>query len=105
MKVIVYKRHEGEGEFPMFTKGTMVKNIKPCNQYEFWSSCTIDGYDTYVANTYLSDSVLNCDYNPSELVVDEGEVITILEVVFDWAYAQNEQGIKGWVPFGILYSK
>ncbi|MDQ0362345.1 SH3 domain-containing protein [Breznakia pachnodae] len=104
MKATVYKKHDGEGQFPLFSKGAKVENVKSCQQYEFWSSCTIDGYDTYISNTYISDGILNRDYNPTELVLNKGDVVTILEVAFDWAYAEDEQGTKGWVPFGILYS-
>lgn len=105
MQTIVYKNHDGEGSFPLFPKGTKVENILPCPPYEFWSSCTIDGYSTYIANSFISKGLLNRDYNPTELIASKGETVTILEIAFDWAYVQNDQGEKGWLPFRILISK
>ena len=42
------------------------------------------------------------DYNSRELEVQEGEIVSIMEVVSGWAWVLNEGNEKGWVPIGCL---
>lgn len=93
--------HEGEGIFPTFLKGTAVQQMDPCNAFRFWSSCEIEGYKTYIANDYVSEGVLNRDYNPTELIVCMGDEVQLKEVAYDWAFV-SMQDKEGWLPFSIL---
>ncbi|MDF9824889.1 hypothetical protein M2475_001180 [Breznakia sp. PF5-3] len=105
MEVYVIENHDGEGKFPTFPKGSKVENIIPCKQYTYWSSGVIDGYETYIPNTYIENNCLNCDYNPTELVVKAKDCVELIKVVFDWGYVKSKHGEYGWLPFGILYMK
>lgn len=38
------------------------------------------------------------DYNALELTVSEGEIVTLLEAVGGWYWAENVAGERGWIP-------
>ncbi len=103
MKLYVYQDHKGEGEFPTFRKGTRVDNLSSCSNYPQWFSCDIEGWQTYVPIHFLDRQMLNCDYNPTELAVKEGDVVELLSVHFQWALVIY-RGEVGWLPFEILCS-
>ena len=98
-KVKVIQDHAGEGQFPTFAKGTPVKVLgDECVEFAHWFPCEIEGHQTYVAESFLVDGVLSREYNPTELVQEIGDVLTINEVVFAWLVATNESGQTGWIP-------
>jgi len=101
MKLIVMEKHEGEGVFPLFVKGSAVSDLKQDNEYPIyphWFSCVIDGYETYIPEIYIDDGVLNVDYNPTEIVADKGQELTLIAVVFSWLYVEDGSGSEGWIP-------
>lgn len=103
MKLYVSQNHRGEGKFPTFPKGTRVVNLSPCSNYPNWFSCEIVGMKTYVSADFLEGNVLNRDYNPTELMVQVGDSVELLEVHFQWALVRFREEI-GWLPFSILRS-
>lgn len=98
MNLLLVEKHEGEGTFPLFKKGTTVSNLHPCSEYAHWSSCVIDGYETYVPDVYVVDSCLIKNYNPSELVIEKEQMVTLIDIVFEWLYVKDENGGYGWLP-------
>ena len=98
MKLKVMEKHDGEGAFPLFTKGTVVSDLIDCEESSHWYSCVINGHETYIPETYVVDKILVKDYNPTELVVEKGQVVILIEVVFEWLYVKDENGKSGWLP-------
>ena len=98
MKVKVVKQHSGEGLFPTFKKGTKVKIKETCENYLHWSSCDIEGYQTYVPEIFVCDGVLTRDYNPTELIQEAGDILEVHEIICAWLTATNKNGITGWIP-------
>jgi len=99
MRVKVIQEHSGEGQFPTFSKGMQVAmEIKEDTHFLHWHACEIDGYQTYVPELFVENGVLIRDYNPTELVQDEGDVLEVNEIVYAWLLATNECGITGWIP-------
>jgi hypothetical protein len=102
MKVRVIQRHEGEGAFPTFKKGTPVVLGEETNHFPHWYACEIEGRQTYIADAFVNDGRLLIDYNPTELVQDVGDVLDVQEIVYDWLFAKNGIGIKGWIPADVV---
>lgn len=98
MKVKVIERHDGEGRFPTFVKGTTVRITEACTHYLHWYACTIEDCATYVASSYVVDGKLIRDYNPTELVQNLGDILEVKEITNSWLYATNENKISGWIP-------
>ena len=98
MTVKVTAQHSGEGAFPTFAKGTAVVLGEECTHFLHWYPCTIDGHETYVPESFVSDGKLIRDYNPTELVAEVGDILEVHETVYAWLMATNESGISGWIP-------
>lgn len=98
MKAFITDRHDGEGTFPVFPAGTVVENIEPNEEYDHWLSCSINGMNTYVPDVFVKDDRLTREYNPTELVVDKGELVEVEEIVYEWLYAEKADGTRGWIP-------
>jgi len=98
MKVRVVAQHLGEGAFPVFAKGTAVKMGEEATHFLHWYSCVIEGYETYVPECFVCDGKLICDYNPTELAAEAGEILEVREIVYAWIIATNGDGVKGWIP-------
>lgn len=118
MKVKVLQEHRGEGQFPTFPKGTTVTITgEECNDFLHWYPCEINGHQvperslvtegefcdskplkTYIPDTFISGGVLTRDYNPTELVQNAGDILTVNEIVNAWLFATNETGQTGWIP-------
>ena len=75
MKVKVINEHLGEGSFPSFSIGTPVIMNEACTHFINWYACEIEGYKTYVPDCFVNDGKLVRDYNPTELVQKEGDII------------------------------
>jgi len=104
MKVRVVTKHEGEGEFPTFAAGTPVEMGADCTHFAGWSACVIDGRDTYVPRIYVENGKLTKNYNPTELVQEVGDILSVDEIVYAWVVATNEKGVKGWIPAEVVTS-
>jgi len=98
MDVRVVEKHDGEGVFPLFAKGTAVADLKACKAYAHWCSCAIDGYETYVPDAYVVDGVLAREYNPTEFVAEKGQIVALVHIVFEWLYVKDAHGTEGWLP-------
>ena len=98
MKIKVIARHLGEGEFPTFAQGSTVLIGEECNHFLHWFPCEIEGYKTYIPEVFVCDGKLTRDYNPTELIVDVGEILEVREIVYAWLLATNAKGITGWIP-------
>ena len=101
MNLLVIEKHDGEGVFPLFKKGTVVSDLREDNEYPIyphWLSCVIDGHATYIPEIYVADGVLTQDYNPTELIVEKGQSLTLIDIVFSWLYVKDENGREGWLP-------
>ena len=98
MKLLAVEKHDGYGSFPTFAKGAAVTELKADPHYPHWCSCVIDGWETFVPDRYVAAGVLTQDYDPTELIVEKGESLTLLGVVFEWLFVKNGSGKEGWVP-------
>jgi hypothetical protein len=98
MKVKVIAKHLGEGKFPTFERGTEVVLKKECAHYLHWHACEINGYQTYVPEDFVCRGMLRTEYNPTELIQDEGDILDVQEIVYGWLLATNENGETGWIP-------
>ena len=98
MQLLVMENHEGEGIFPLFTKGTAVNNVQPCEVSTHWFSCVINGHETYIPDIYIADGVLVCDYNPTELIAEKGQTVILMDIVYEWLYVKDMKGNEGWLP-------
>lgn len=98
MQVKMIEQHLGEGQFPTFQKGTKVLLKDECPRFLHWYACEIDGRDTYVPDVFVCDGVLTRDYNPTELVQNEGDLLEVQAIVYSWLIATNENGLTGWIP-------
>ena len=104
MKLQVMEKHDGEGVFPLFVKGTVVGDLINTEESPHWCSCVINGHATYIPEIYVVDGVLVKDYNPTELVVKKEEVIFLIEIVFEWLYVKDENEKTGWLPASKVFS-
>ena len=101
MTLLTIEKHEGEGLFPLFSKGTAVRNLREDLEYPLyphWLACTIEGHETFIPEIYVSDGALSVDYNPTELVVEKDQKLTLIHIVFEWLYVKDETGREGWLP-------
>lgn len=101
MKVCVLSESKWEfcGQFPTFSKGTSVKIIgAEDDEFAHWFPCEIEGFQTFVPNTFLRDEKLIREYNPTELIVDIGEILEVVEIVNAWLIVRNRKGAPGWIP-------
>lgn len=101
MKLLVSKNHLGEGVFSTFLAGTEVKIKAECSRYPNWFACEISGYQTFVPSHFVVDNKLACDYNPTELVVEKGEIVELLALHYQWVIVKRGVDI-GWLPCEIL---
>ena len=98
MKVKVITKHLGEGSFPCFQKGTTVNVKEACAHFINWYACEINGYQTYVPGCFVKDGNLVRDYNPTELVQKEGDILEVKEIIYAWLVVKNDNGDTGWIP-------
>jgi hypothetical protein len=98
MKVKVVTKHIGEGQFPIFDKGTTVDLKEECSHFLHWYACNIGGCKTYVPDIFVRDGMLTRSYNPTELVQEQDDVLEVQEIVYGWLIATNENGVTGWIP-------
>jgi hypothetical protein len=98
MKVKIIESHTGEGQFPNFKKGTAVTLKEECAGYLHWYACVIEGYQTYVPESFVSGGALARDYNPTELIAQTGDVLDVREIIHSWLVVVNEEGLTGWIP-------
>lgn len=98
MELLIIEKHDGYGSFPTFKKGVAVTGLKTYNSYPHWCSCVIDGFETFVADVYVAEGVLTQDYNPTELIAEKDETVTLLSIVFEWLYVKDSNGKEGWLP-------
>lgn len=104
MQLITTSAHQGEGAFLTFEQGTDIKLISACERYLNWYQAEIQGHLTYVPTHFIEQGKLVCDYNPTELVVRENEIVELLALHYEWALVKRENEI-GWLPCRILKSK
>ena len=106
MKLQLIEDYNGLGDygipiFPLFLKGTQVHNLAvdvEGDAFPHWLSCTIDGHEFFIPETFVADDVLLRDYNPTELQASQDEIVELLELVFEWVYVKNSTGKVGWIP-------
>ena len=105
MKVKVITDYLGEGKFPTFPKGTRVTLTgEGDTHFLHWFPCEIEGHQTYVPESFIADDVLTRDYNPTELVQKEGDILGVAEIINAWLFATNENGVTGWIPAEAIIS-
>ncbi|MCL1995754.1 MAG: hypothetical protein FWG63_06075 [Defluviitaleaceae bacterium] len=99
MKVKVIEQHDGEGMFPTFSKGTKVTVTgEETKGFKHWFPCEIEGYQTYIPESFISEGVLVRDYNPTELIQNVGDILDVQEIANAWIVATNKRGEIGWIP-------
>lgn len=109
MQLLVHQAHTGEGQYPTFARGEWVEQLQPCAEYDHWYGGVVRGYASYFPHTWLAwhsttRATLKYDYNPTELDLAQGAVVTLLVVAHAWAWVRDEQGRTGWLPFAKLVS-
>jgi len=98
MKVKVIQKHLGEGQFPTFKEEAPVMITEECTHYLNWLACEINEHQTYVPKAFVCDGKLTRDYNPTELICEEGDVLEVQEIIYAWLIATNKDGVMGWIP-------
>ena len=98
MNLLVKEKHEGYGIFPLFTKGTAISKLEESDEYPHWCACMIDEHETFIPDIYVVDGVLTQDYNPTELIVNEAQIVVLIDIVFEWLYVKDENDRRGWIP-------
>jgi hypothetical protein len=98
MNLLVMEKHDGEGTFPLFTKGAAVNDLKACDESPHWLSCVINGHETFIPEIYVADGVLTQDYDPTELIVGKEQIVTLIGIVFEWLYVKDGNDKYGWLP-------
>jgi len=104
--VTVIQDHPGEGAFPNFPKGMRVHLAdEECQHFIHWYPCIIEGHETYIPESFVTDGRLNREYNPTELVQQAGDELEVLEIINAWLVAKNANGKIGWIPAESVSSK
>jgi len=98
MKVKVMVKHDGYGQFPTFKKGTAVTIKEEDAHFLNWYACEIEGRQTWVPKTFFLGGALTRNYNPTELIQQEGDILEVKEIVYAWLIAADSEGITGWIP-------
>jgi len=111
MKVKLTRNHPSEWHhiiFPTFAKGTPVKMVKDKEEgddyFKDWLKVKIDGYETFVPISFVADGKLTREYNPTELVQKQGDIVEVIEIVNAWLLCKNEKEQIGWIPAEIAVS-
>lgn len=98
-QVVKGVRWNHPGIFPNFATGTQVEITGPeDDEFLGWLPVTIEKWETFVPESYLKGERLNRSYNPTELEVQIGEILEILEIANAWLLAKTEYGKIGWIP-------
>jgi len=85
--------------FPTFPKGTPVKMAAEQDEFFLgWHEAEIEGHATFVPYHFVEEGLLTCDYNPTELRSNVGDMIEINEIHKTWLLATDQHGNQGWVP-------
>ena len=106
MELVVVEKFDGPefGVFPLFPKGTTLEVVGKDEEYPHWFPCIINGMGFWTPDTYLVDGVLNRDFNPTSLLMVKGQIVTLIDLVFEWLYVKDEHGKEGWLPASIVTS-
>ena len=109
MRVKVVRDHPSEWEviqFPTFSKGTAIDKMaaEADEHFCYWYPCEIEGHETFVPGSFVTDGKLNRDYNPTELAQKVGDILEVREIVNAWLIVTNAQGGKGWIPAEVVVS-
>ena len=101
MKVTVIANYPSEWEviqFPTFPRGTAVSMVAEEDaDFAHWHAAQIEGRETFVPVSFVTDGRLNRDYNPTELSQKAGDILEVREIVNAWLIATNERGETGWI--------
>ena len=102
MKVKVIKKYHGYGGerpvFPTFVKGTKVFITGEMDEdFAHWYPCEINGYETFIPESFICGGLLARDYNPTELRQEKGDILEVQEIVNAWLVATNADGRTGWI--------
>lgn len=102
--VVVAARYDAAYPEPLcFREGKQVKILAPPEDWHGWHWCeTTNGEKRWVPLQFLtvqgSVGKLNRDYEATELSVEPGEELTLLEITAGWGWCENSDGKLGWVP-------
>lgn len=110
MQGMVVRAHIPMGDFPNFGRGTPLGKLHPCSKYTGWyrTTCVYEGknWTFFVYGGFVDDqNALNTDYNPTELAVQCGDTVTILNEYAGWLWVTITPNPKnttslttGWIP-------
>lgn len=84
-------------------KGDILSAGDKTSEWPGWIWCTDpSGKSGWVPENYVSRTGDTCmmlrDYDATELTVESGERLTILDRESGWAWCVNHQDRKGWIP-------
>ena len=106
LNCIVIKKHTSSPDPLILHKGEEVRvgrEFAEDPDWQDWVECTNRAGNTgWIPKQFLDisgDSAVTLrDYDATELNVNVGEHITVLELENGWAWAHTENGKYGWVP-------
>lgn len=98
VEVLRLSRWEHPGIFPTFPKGTEVE-ITGEEDTDFlgWYPCKIKGHESFVPQVFVENGKLNRDYNPTELLVSVGDVLTVKEIIGAWLMVEDKNKKLAWL--------
>ena len=73
------------------------------DEYEGWIRVTtMCGNEGWAPEQYINNQLIppqaTRNYDATELSTESGQILNVLDVLNDWAWAKNLQGQCGWVP-------
>lgn len=88
-------------------KGDELSASDKTSEWPGWIWCTHpSGKSGWVPENYVKRAEYRCfmlrDYDATELTVKPGMQFTILETESGWAWCDNQQGLRGWIPLDNL---
>jgi hypothetical protein len=92
----------------IFCKGEPLTTSNRQTDWPSWFWCTTANSESrWVPDVYIEEikgqRVMRCDYNPMELSVQSGELLTLTgDAVNGWAWCTNAANQQGWVPLECL---
>ena len=107
----VVQGHESEFPHPLVVPaGTTLETERRSTVHSGWIWCRDSaGTSAWVPESFLEIedgiAVLTVDYDSTELTVEPGVVVGVLDEVAGWAWCRTEDGRLGWLPIENLVDR
>ena len=103
-RAVVEKKYDAAYPDPFLVKkGASVKILPAPEDWPGWHWCeAADGEKRWIPTEFLkvrgARGVLNRAYESTELTVQQGDKLTVLEITAGWAWCRTVDGNLGWLP-------